>query len=254
SGPPYRSTSRRAGAQYPASMSAVAPLPFAAAARLPAPGDNVAIAIRRLDAGTSVALPDGPPRALAHTVLEGHRFAVRPIARGERLTSWGLPFGTAVRDIAPGDYVSNKSILEALAVRQLAAVALPAEPNFTDHLVPFRLDEAAFRPAPAVAPAPAPRTFRGYRRPGRRGVGTRNFIVVLGTTSQTASFARQLAARLQPLARVHPGIDGMVPIAHTEAGGPAAPNNRLEVLRALAGFMVPPNVAAVLAVDHGSEP
>src|SRR5581483_8814506 len=167
SGPPYRSTSRRAGAQYPASMSAVAPLPFAAAARLPAPGDNVAIAIRRLDAGTSVALPDGPPRALAHTVLEGHRFAVRPIARGERLTSWGLPFGTAVRDIAPGDYVSNKSILEALAVRQLAAVALPAEPNFTDHLVPFRLDEAAFRPAPAVAPAGAARGRHAefHRRP-----------------------------------------------------------------------------------------
>ena len=45
--------------------------------------------------------------------------------------------------------------------------------------------------------------------PGRRGTGTRNTIVILGTTSRTAAFARQLTARLQPLARVHPSLDGM---------------------------------------------
>jgi altronate dehydratase len=78
--------------------------------------------------------------------------------------------------------------------------------------------------------------------------------VILGTSSRTASFARQLAARLQPLSRVHPGIDGIVAIAHTEGDGPGEPNNATEVLRALAGFMVHPNVGAVLAVDQGVEP
>ncbi|HEX2861889.1 MAG TPA: UxaA family hydrolase, partial [Lacunisphaera sp.] len=228
------------------------PLPFSAVGRLPAPGDNVAIAIRRLEAGTTIEV-GGAARTLQHCVLEGHRFAVRPIAAGEALLSWSLPFGHALTPIAPGDYVCNRTMIEALAVRRLG-VPLPVEPNFADHLVPYQLDEAAFRPAPPVERVAAPRTFQGYRRPGKRGVGTRNTIVILGTTSRTASFARQLAARLQPLARVHPSLDGIVAVAHTEGGGPGEPNNATEVLRALAGFMVHPNVGAVLAVDFGGEP
>ena len=85
---------------------ASASFPLETISRLPAPGDNVAIAIRRLEAGTVLALPGGP-RALPHTVLEGHRFAMKPIAAGEPLLSWGLPFGFALTAIAPGDYVSN---------------------------------------------------------------------------------------------------------------------------------------------------
>jgi altronate dehydratase len=233
---------------------ATAPLPLDSIARLPAPVDNVAIVIRRLEPGTVIALPDGP-RTLAHTILEGHRFAVRAIAPGEPLLSWGLPFGHATAPIAPGDYVCNQSMLDALAVRRIdGGATLPPNANFVDHLVPFQLDARSLRAAPAVEPVTPPRTFRGYRRPGRRGVGTRNTIVILGTTSRTASFARQLAARLQALAKVHPGIDGIVAIAHTEGGGPGEPNNTGEILRCLAGFMVHPNVAAVLAVDHGVEP
>jgi altronate dehydratase len=228
------------------------PLTLRTTGRLPAPGDNVAIAIRQLEAGARIEL-DGATRVLQQTILEGHRFAVRPIAPGEPLLSWGLTFGHALASIAPGDYVCNQSILEALAVRRLG-FALPEKPNFADHLVPFELDEAAFEPAPPVALAVAPRTFAGYRRPGKRGTGTRNYVVILGTTSRTASFARQLAARLQPLARVFPPVDGIVAVTHTEGGGPGEPNNAAEVLRALAGFMVHPNVGAVLAVDYGVEP
>lgn len=230
-----------------------ASLSFDQAARLPSLDDNVAIAIRRLEAGTVIALPAGD-RTLAHTVLEGHRFAVRPIAAGEPLLSWGMPFGNAVVRIAPGDYVSNQSMLEALAVRQVAGATLPPQPNFTDRRERFAFDEAGFQPAGEVERAKARRTFAGFRRPGRRGTGTRNFIVVIGTTSRTASFARQLVARLQPLARVHPDCDGIVAIAHTEGGGHGEPNNAAEVLRALAGFMVHANVGAVLAVDYGVEP
>jgi len=229
-----------------------APLPFSAAGRLPAPGDNVAIAIRRLEAGTVVALEQGPC-PLSHTVLEGHRFSVRAIAAGEPLLSWGETFGHALADIAPGAYVCNQSILDWLVLRRVGTV-LPEKPNFADHLVPFVLDESALRPAPPVPQFADRRTFEGYRRPGKRGTGTRNYIVILGTTSRTASFARQLTTRLQALARVHPPLDGIVAIAHTEGGGPGEPNNSPEVMKALAGFIVHPNVGAVLAVDYGAEP
>ena len=145
-------------------------------------------------------------------------------------------------------------MLAALAVRQLGGASLPGRANFRDADEPFQLDERLIHSAPPVALAQPTRTFAGYRRPGPRGVGTRNVIVILGTTSRTASFARQLTARLQALARVHPSLDGIVAIAHTEGGGTSEPNNTLEILRALAGFIVHPNVGAVLAVDYGVEP
>src|SRR5436309_717665 len=100
------------------------PLPLETVARLPAPTDNVAIATRRLDVGTVIALPGGTV-TLAHTVLEGHRFAVLPIVAGESLLSWGLSFATAIEPIAPGDYVCNQSMLDALAVRRVEGASYP---------------------------------------------------------------------------------------------------------------------------------
>ncbi|MDB4474734.1 UxaA family hydrolase [Opitutaceae bacterium] len=219
--------------------------------RLPAPGDNVAIAIRQIAPGTAVMLPEGLC-TISHTVLEGHRFAVNSISIDEALLSWELPFGHATRAINPGDYVCNDSTLVALRVRQ-RDISLPDEANFVDHLEPFDLEKFALPDPAVVEPASAISTFDGYLRPGRRGVGTRNTIVVLGTTSRTASFARQLTARLNDAHGEVPGIDGIVAIAHTEGGDSAEPNNAGEVLRALSGLMVHANVGAILAVDHGDE-
>jgi altronate dehydratase len=189
---------------------------------------------------------------LSHSVLEGHRFACEPIAEGEPLCSWGLPFGKALRAIAPGEYICNAGILEALRLRNLD-FALPELPNFKDHLEPYVLDEQRFRPGTQVACHAQPGTFEGFPRPGGRGVGTRNCIVILGTTSLTASYASALESRLKSEARRFPRIDGIVAVTHTEGGGSEPPNNMEFLLRTLAGFIVHPNVGAVLAVDYGSE-
>lgn len=232
-------------------MSAPA-IPFLSCARLAANEDNVAIAIQRIEAGTRLERSGGA-LTLAHTVLEGHRFAVTGIAEGEMLLSWGLPFGRAIRPLLPGDYVCNASMLEALRVRSLDC-SLPDRANFDDHIEEFVLDVATFRPGPPVSLITPARTFSGYARSAARGVGTRNMVVVLGTSSRTAGLVRQITDRLQGMKRLFPGVDGLVAIAHTEGGGPEAPNNLTEVLRALAGFMVHPNVGAVIAVDQGIEP
>ena len=221
---------------------------FDRAARVPAAGDNVAIATRRLDAGTEVADGDRAFR-ISHTVLEGHRFVRAPVETGSRLLSWGLPFGIAMRPLAPGEYVCNAKILTALAERDID-FDLPAEANFTDTIETFDLDDRTFRPGEQVERIDSDRTFDGYRRSGGRGVGTRNFVVVLSVTSRTNGFARhaaEQAARLAP----H-GVDGVVAVTHTEGGGGPLPNNLDYVLRVLAGFMVHPNVGAVLAVDDGA--
>ena len=227
------------------------PIPFDAAARLPHTGDNVAIATRRLDAGLTLER-DGAQFTLETTILVGHRFAVEPIPEGEPLLSWSLPFGMATRPIAPGEYVCNAGMIEALSGRALD-FTLPVQPNFEDQIVPYLVDEAAFRPGRQVEQYKEERTFPGFRRDGGRGVGTRNTIVILGTTSTTAAFARSVAQALQPAAAAFPDFDGIVAIAHTEGSGYERLNNRDFVLRALAGLIVHPNVGAVLAVDAVEE-
>ena len=224
---------------------------FAEAGRLPIPGDNVAIATRRLEAGTTIE-HEGDSFTLAHTILEGHRFALESIAEGDELLSWGLPFGHAIKAIAPGDYMCNSKILNTLKHRSID-FELPQEPNFKDRIESYQLDEHSFQPAEQVPRHAHSATFQGYRRPGKRGVGTRNHIVVLGTSSLTGSFARALEDHFKTKLANYPNVDGVVAVAHTEGGGQDTPNNRDFLLRSLAGFVAHSNTAAVLAVDYGSE-
>ena len=128
--------------------------------------------------------------------------------------------------------------------------ALPEAANFVDTMETYALDEAAFAPGAQVAQAATGATFEGFRRPGGRGVGTRNFIVVLATTSRANGFVRAVAERAAATAPA--GIDGVVAVTHTEGGGQGRPNNLGHVMRVLAGFMVHPNVGAVLAADDGA--
>src|SRR5829696_22077 len=249
--------------------------------RLPSPGDNVAIATRRIEAGTRVVY-EGSEFTVPHTVLEGHRFAVEPVAEGEDLLSWGLPFGKALKDIGPGEYACNEKILRVLRDRhgtllrldededpegthdqgggrlpggyRKEGLTLPDEPNFRDaELEPYVLEEGAFRPGAQVPLHDEPRTFTGYRRGAGRGVGTRNYVVVMGVTSRLTGFVRALEWEMNGVADAYENVDGIVCVAHTEGGEDHTPNNLDLLLRTLCGFMVNPNVGAVLALDHGGE-
>lgn len=224
-------------------------IPFETIARLAASGDNVAIASQQIDGGSKLS-HDGGSYRVDSTILEGHRFACEPIDQGAALLSWGMPFGHAIRDIRPGDYVCNAKMLHSLAQRRLP-FSLPGEGNFKDYYRAYELDETSFSPGQQVARMDTAIGFEGYSR-GRRGVGTRNVIVVLGTSSLTGSYARMLAGRLRSKVVCCSHIDEIAVIAHTE-GGEGRPNNLEFTLRALAGFVVHPNVGAVLAVDIGGE-
>ncbi len=220
-------------------------------ARLPDPTDNCAIAIRDLPAGTSVT-HNNNDFTLSHTVLEGHRFAIEPITDGENLTSWGQRFGIAIRDIQPGEYVINEGVQIELGRRNLD-FDVPATPNFKNQIVPYEFDDEAFSLAQPLPQYDDMRMFMGYPREGGRGVGTRNMIVVLGTSSLVAGFTRTLAGLVSDMADGFDNVDGIVPIAHTE-GGHRNPNNRDLLLRTLASFMTHANIGAIVALDYGNEP
>lgn len=228
---------------------------FTSVARLPAPDDNVAIATQALEGGTRINY-NGEQFQLSHTLLEGHRFAVQPISETESLLSWGLPFGFATRPISSGDYVCNQKMIDSLSIRNLP-FELPKTPNFSDKMAPYQLDEAEFRAGKQVPRHAHERPFLGYQRPGNRGVGTRNYIVVMGTTARTSGFARRLADMCSVGGVCNPdtfpNIDGIVAVTHTEGGESQTPNNIDMLLRTLAGFTVHPNIGAILLVDYGTE-
>ena len=224
---------------------------FTAVARLPLPNDNVAIATQTLESGPR-SHHNGEQFQLSHTLLEGHRFAVQPIRETEPLLSWSLPFGFATRSISPGDYVCNQKMIDSLSIRNLP-FELPETPNFSDKMAPYQLDEAEFRSGQQVPRHANERPFLGYQRPGNRGVGTRNYIVVMGTTARTSGFARRLAGMCSTRAETYPNIDGIVAVTHTEGGESKTPNNIDMLLRTLAGFTVHPNIGAILLVDYGTE-
>ncbi len=228
---------------------------FTTVARLPLPDDNVAIATQTLEGGTRIR-HNGQEFRLSHTILEGHRFAIQPVSEAAPLLSWGLPFGFAIRPIAPGDYVCNQKMIDSLSIRNLP-FTLPETPNFNDKMAPYQLDDAGFRPGKQVPRHTNERSFLGYLRPGNRGVGTRNYIVVMGTTARTSGFARRLAEMCSVGAVCNPdtysNIDGVVAVTHTEGGESGAPNNIDMLLRTLAGFTVHPNIGAMLLVDYGTE-
>ena len=224
---------------------------FTTIARLPSPDDNVAIATQTLEGGTCIRY-NGEQFQLSHTILEGHRFAIASISEEAPLLSWGLPFGFATRSIAPGDYVCNQKMIDSLSIRNLP-FALPETPNFNDKMAPYVLDEAEFRSGEQVQRYTNERHFLGYQRPGNRGVGTRNYIVVMGTTARTSGFARRLAEMCSADAEAYPNVDGIVAVTHTEGGEGRTPNNIDMLLRTLAGFTVHPNIGAMLLVDYGTE-
>ena len=217
--------------------------------RLPAPGDNVAIAVRRLEAGTRIRHGDGQ-FVVQNTVLEGHRFVFEPICAGAALLSWGLPFGDAVRDLEPGDYLCNARILQSLGERSLD-FDLPDEPNFEDRFDRFELDSERIVPGRQVDVAAEPASFDGFARPAPRGAGTRNFLVVIGLTSIDAALATAVAERARASDEVRQGRVEVAAVTHTEGGGARRPHNLDFVLRTLAGWCVHGNTGAVLVLDHG---
>ncbi|MEU4289908.1 UxaA family hydrolase [Kribbella sp. NPDC026596] len=213
---------------------------------LPEPEDNAAICSRRLDAGTPIDL-DGTVVTLPHTILEGHRFIVRPVAQGEAITSWNTPFARASRDLVPGDYVCTPTSLAAVSAREVEG--LPAEPSATNEpLDPYELDESALNLGQQVTSVEQPGTFLGYRRE-QGAAGTRNHVVLLATSSRSSGFVTELARRFDGAA----AGDGVVPVAHTEGGEDEVPNNLHFLLATLAGFTLNPNVGAVLIVDTGDD-
>jgi galactarate dehydratase len=195
--------------------------------------DNVAVVVdpMGLPAGTTFA--NG--LRLREHVPQAHKFALNHLDAGDPIIRYGVPIGSALREIREGEWVRPELL------------ALP-EPPSLDNL-----------PLGTVPPAPQPAldgfSFEGYRN-ADGSAGTRN-ILGISTTVQcvapTVDYAVERVRR-EILPR-YPGVDDVVAITHTFGCGVAinAPGTEIPI-RTLRHISTHANIGgAPLLVGLGCE-
>ena len=195
--------------------------------------DNVAIVGNDggLNAGT--CLPDG--LALVDRVPQGHKVALRPIAKGAPVLRYGIPIGHALKDIPAGAWVHEK-LLQMPDARSLEALPMATH-------------------QPAAQPALEGYGFQGYRNTDG-SVGTRNILAITQTVQcvagVTAFAVQRIKAELLPR---YPNVDDVVALEHGYGCGVAidAPDAVVPI-RTLRNISLNPNFGGeVMVVSLGCE-
>ncbi|MGI5877336.1 MAG: UxaA family hydrolase [Christensenellales bacterium] len=191
------------------------------------PRDDVAVALRPLEAGEPL---DAPCTGVftAEPIPAGHKIARRDIAAGEDIVKYGAPIGYAVGDIRAGEWVHTHN----------------AASNLTGPL------EYQYRP---VALSGFPRqheTFMGYLRADGR-VGARNELWIIPTVA-CANQTCEMLARQAMADGTAAGLDGVYAMRHPY--GCSQLGDDLANMRDLTAALVNhPNAGGVLVVGLGCE-
>ncbi len=191
--------------------------------------DNVAVALRDLEAGEQVTV--GEQRVvLAQPVGRGHKFALQPLETGSLVMKYGLPIGHATRPVVPGEIIHTQN----------------ARTNLSD------LDEYDYLPDFAtLPPQAADREVQIFRR-GNGDVGIRNELWILPTVGCVNGIARQILQRFLKETHQAEGIDGAYLFSHTFGCSQLGQDH--ENTRTMLQNMVRhPNAGAVLVIGLGCE-
>lgn len=112
--------SEPAGKQAGGGVAAVAASQAGWAALMLHPDDDVAVALRDIAAGETVAVRGGGTQQdvrVRVAIALGHKFAVRPIATGAPIRKYGERIGTATAGIEAGMHVHVHNLASARARR-----------------------------------------------------------------------------------------------------------------------------------------
>jgi hypothetical protein len=74
------------------------------------PNDNCAMALQKLIRGTQLQTVHDKVISLNHDIAMGHKFALRPIQRGDLVIKYGQVIGRATQSIAEGDWIHVHNI------------------------------------------------------------------------------------------------------------------------------------------------
>lgn len=196
--------------------------------------DEVAIALRPINAGTTVQLRvDGPEVTIQHDIPRSHKFALTDVASGEQLHKYGQSIGRVTTDIRVGDHVHSHN--------------LGMDDTDRDHQF------GTARTLLTAPDGPVP-TFLGYRRADGR-VGTRNYVGILTSVNCSATAANLIAEAFRGFALDdYANVDGVMALTHNSGCGLVQTSEGAQVLlRTLRGYAAHPNFAGLLVVGLGCE-
>lgn len=197
------------------------------------PDDNVAVALRTLEAGRVIRIEgeDGGI-VLRGEIPQGHKFALRRIESGEKVIKYGAPIGSARCRIEPGEWIHTHNLKTGLG----DTLEYAYEPK-----------RAGKEGAESVSSLP--RTFLGYKRPDGR-VGVRNEIWIIPTVGCVNNVASAIEKRTQELAQG--SIDAVASFPHPY-GCSQMGEDQENTRRILADLVNHPNAGGVLVLGLGCE-
>ena len=184
--------------------------------------DNVAVALHPAPAGTAFG-----GAAAVEEIPQGHKMALKDIAKGDMIMKYGLPIGHATKDIKAGQWVHTHNMMTNLKGE-----------------VEYTYDPAV----PCVVPL-KPKTFMGYRRKDGRAA-IRNEIWIIPTVGCVNDVAKTLVRDNQDL--VKGNIDGLYTFTHP-FGCSQTGHDHAQTRRLLAALCRHPNAGAVLVLHLGCE-
>ena len=190
------------------------------------PADNVAVALRALEAGETVEV-EGVSFTASQSIPAGHKMALAPIAAGETIIKYGYPIGEAKCDIATGEHVHVHNLHTLLS----------GELTYEWH------------PKGQPLSAVQERTFPGYRRADGR-VGVRNELWILPTVGCVSGIAKALERQGQTL--VGEGVEAVHAFTHPY-GCSQMGDDQEHTRDILADLAMHPNAGGVLVLGLGCE-
>lgn len=190
------------------------------------PSDNVAVALRSLEAGEQLEL-DGVTLILRTAVPAGHKVSLREIRQGDKIVKYGFPIGEATADIPQGSHVHVHNLHTLLS----------------DDL------RYTYQPRECTLPETPSETFLGYPREDG-SVGVRNELWILPTVGCVSNVARALEQRAQGL--VGGGVEGVHAFPHPY-GCSQMGDDQENTRTILADLACHPNAGGVLVLGLGCE-
>ena len=196
-------------------------------------GDDVAVAVRSLRAGDTIAVGGNEIR-IRQDIPAGHKIAVHSVPEDGAVHKYGQIIGFARSGIEAGDHIHSHNLgVKPLTLEYEYSTAVPEVQYY---------------------PEAERRTFQGFKRPNGK-VGTRNYLAVVSTVNCSASVTRFIAERFRGDAlKAFPNVDGVIGIKHGTGCGMNVAGADLRMLeRTLAGHARHANVAGYILMGLGCE-
>lgn len=203
------------------------------------PEDSVAVAIRPLSQGEVVEVA-GLQIAVATDIPAGHKFALKAIAKGEKVIKYGAPIGYAVTDIACGEHVHAANIKTTLSESAEYVYDKAQSEQFARKAEQRRKEWEGRVPA-----------IKAYRR-SNGAIGIRNELWIVPTVGCVNKIAENLVSWAQDNLKKAPFYDGIHVWAHPYGCSQLGDDH--EATRTILSDLVHhPNAGGVLVLSLGCE-